>query len=125
MVPWLDQISLCEKIQTKGLHAVLKRIKLVIDSGNGDFEIVDAFLTPDKNHAYFVSDGIVNYTMAARTQVERVYVECHVSIKLGETARGDVAIYDLHEKLNAMTAYQLLNFHVIHNVSDIVLLRED
>ncbi|MFB6362607.1 hypothetical protein ACFCP7_00920 [Paenibacillus elgii] len=69
---------------------MLKRIKLVIDSGNGDFEIVDAFLTPDKNHAYFVSDGIVNYTMAARTQVERVYVECHVSIKLGETARGDV-----------------------------------
>ncbi|MBU7317285.1 MULTISPECIES: hypothetical protein [Paenibacillus] len=104
---------------------MLKRIKLVIDSGNGDFEIVDAFLTPDKNHAYFVSDGIVNYTMAARTQVERVYVECHVSIKLGETARGEVAIYDLHEKLNAMTAYQLLNFHVIHNVSDIVLVRED
>ncbi|GLI07355.1 hypothetical protein YDYSG_33850 [Paenibacillus tyrfis] len=104
---------------------MLKRIKLVIDSGNGNFEIVDAFVTLDKNHAYFISNGIVNYTMAARTQVERVYVECNVSIKLGETARGDVAIYDLHEKLNAMTAYQLLNFHVIHSLSDIGLLRED
>jgi hypothetical protein len=103
---------------------MLKRISLVIDKGDDELGIVNAYLTPTGGHAYFIHEGIVNYAMVGRTPNDRVYVETHASIRLGATDRGDIAIYDLHEKLAGMSALQMLNHHVIHDLEEIDLVRE-
>ncbi|MCP1308488.1 hypothetical protein [Paenibacillus tyrfis] len=104
---------------------MLKRIKMVIEQGENEFELVDAYLTPDGSHAFYIHEGTIHYTIAVRTQNERVYVESQVSMHLGETTRGEVSIYDLHDKLIGMSAYQLLNFHVIHHMDDLKLINEN
>lgn len=54
---------------------MLKRIKMVIEQGENEFELVDAYLTPDGSHAFYIYEGTIHYTIAVRTQNERVYVK--------------------------------------------------
>ncbi|XOK59749.1 hypothetical protein ACJ7K1_24755 [Paenibacillus elgii] len=102
---------------------MLKRVTLVLEAGENDFELTDAYLTPDESHAFFISSHIVHYTMASRTQNHRIYVECGARLILGKTHKGEITIFDLHEKLQVMTAYELLNFHVLHDADKLNLIR--
>ncbi|GAA4833150.1 hypothetical protein GCM10023310_08200 [Paenibacillus vulneris] len=103
----------------------MKRINLVIDTGDNMVEVIPAYLVSTAGtHALFLYEGTVNYVMVAPTQKKDVYVEHFASIKLGTTDRGEIALIELDEKLRAMSAYELLNYHVIHECEEIPIVRD-
>ncbi|GAA4845687.1 hypothetical protein GCM10023310_24480 [Paenibacillus vulneris] len=102
----------------------MKRIKLVIDTGDDQSEVIPAYLTEDGAHALFIYGGTVNYVMVAPTRKQDVYVEIFASMSLGTTDRGEIALIELDEKLRAMSAYELLNYHVIHESEELSIVRD-
>jgi hypothetical protein len=103
----------------------LTRVKLILDIDEDEVEVVDAYLTPDGMYVIYVFDGVINYVGAVRTQNKRIYLEDGgvINITLGQTDRGPIAALEVYDRLASMSALELLNRYVIHDVSSIDLNR--